>query len=76
MLWSATAQAQRPDVRILRRRPTSREITQYHGIIFGAAVYSANASAGVNPAAQEEARVFGERFARATRQYRNVTVKQ
>ncbi len=32
-------------------------------------------SAGVNEAAQEEARMFGERFARATRQYRGGTVK-
>jgi NAD(P)H dehydrogenase (quinone) len=33
-------------------------------------------SPGVNAAAEEEARVFGERFARATRQFRSGTVKQ
>ena len=32
-------------------------------------------SPGVDDAAREEARAFGERFARATRQYRNGTVK-
>ncbi len=32
-------------------------------------------SAGVNDAAQEEGRRFGERFARLTRQYRGATVK-